>query len=399
MKRIVRSMAATLVTVSMISTTAFADDVDALHRQKDQAQKEVSALQSQLTETISQIMNLEEKLVETGEKIQEAQIDLQSARELEKQQYEDMKLRIKYIYEQGTSSDLEKIFTSKSIAEFLNRSEYVNNVHKYDRKKLQEYIDTKEEIANLKAKLEKEQSELEDSQKEFAEKKQSLEQIVTEKSAEISNLDAQLQEAVRAAAEQAAREEAQRQQAALQQTQNSQSQNTGGQASSGSGNVNNTTDGNGAGNTTGNTTPSAENGNTNNNVQNNSGAATKPDAGNSSSSNTGGDVSAAQAIVNAAYSQLGTPYVWGGTTPNAGLDCSGLTQYCHRVAGISIPRTSGPQGSGGVPVSSPQPGDLVCYAGHVGIYIGGGQMIHAPEPGDVVKVARVYGSPWYRRYW
>ena len=50
-------------------------------------------------------------------------------------------------------------------------------------------------------------------------------------------------------------------------------------------------------------------------------------------------------------------------------------------------------------VSDPQPGDIVCYGTHVGIYIGNGQMIHAPKPGDVVKIASVYGSPWYRRCW
>lgn len=122
--------------------------------------------------------------------------------------------------------------------------------------------------------------------------------------------------------------------------------------------------------------------------------------GNSSSGNvSSGNTSVAQMIVNAAYSQLGVPYVYGGSTPGVGLDCSGLVQYCHKVAGISLPRTSGEQGACGVAVSNPQPGDIVCYVGHVGIYIGNGKMIHAPQTGDVVKVASVYGSPWYRRCW
>ena len=74
--------------------------------------------------------------------------------------------------------------------------------------------------------------------------------------------------------------------------------------------------------------------------------------------------------------------------------------------GYYLPHSSISQRSYGTAVSwaNKQPGDLIYYnaingIGHVGIYIGGGQMIHAPQPGDVVKVANVYGSPWYRRYW
>ena len=97
----------------------------------------------------------------------------------------------------------------------------------------------------------------------------------------------------------------------------------------------------------------------------------------------------ADAIVSAAYSQLGVPYVWGGTTPGVGLDCSGLTQYCYRQAGISIPRNTESQYAQGkkLSLSEVQPGDILYRTGHVGIYIGGDRYIHAPHRGEVVKIA------------
>lgn len=120
------------------------------------------------------------------------------------------------------------------------------------------------------------------------------------------------------------------------------------------------------------------------------------DAANSASSpNRGGSTVSAtgNAIVDYAYQFLGTPYLWGGTTPS-GFDCSGFTQYVFKnAAGVSLPRTTYDQINVGVPVAYEdlQPGDLIFpHTGHVGIYIGGGQMIHAPSTGDVVKVSTVY---------
>ena len=95
------------------------------------------------------------------------------------------------------------------------------------------------------------------------------------------------------------------------------------------------------------------------------------------------------AIVQAAYSQLGVPYVWGGETPGVGLDCSGLTMYCYSTVGISIPHYTEDQYAMGTPklLSEAQPGDILYKPGHVAIYVGGDQYIHEPHSGAVCTLA------------
>ena len=106
---------------------------------------------------------------------------------------------------------------------------------------------------------------------------------------------------------------------------------------------------------------------------------------------------AAQPAVAFARAQLGKPYVYGATGPGS-YDCSGLTMSAWQSAGVNIPRTSQAQWSGltRVPASAVRPGDLVVYngAGHVAVYVGGGQIIEAPSPGKAVQTAP-WRSGWY----
>ncbi len=98
-------------------------------------------------------------------------------------------------------------------------------------------------------------------------------------------------------------------------------------------------------------------------------------------------------VVATAMAQRGKPYVWAASGPGS-FDCSGLTQYAFKAAGISLPHSSRMQSQLGAAVSRAdlQPGDLVFFyspVSHVGIYIGNDQMVHAPTSGDVVKVADI----------
>jgi peptidoglycan DL-endopeptidase CwlO len=103
----------------------------------------------------------------------------------------------------------------------------------------------------------------------------------------------------------------------------------------------------------------------------------------------------ASIAISYAQAQLGKPYCYAGAGPDC-FDCSGLTMMAWGAAGVSMPHGSTEQYNmfPHVPLSQAQPGDLIAWDGHVGLYLGGGMMIHAPHTGTVVQVAPVYGTPW-----
>lgn len=330
-------IAALVVSMLIVEAAMASPSVDDLKEEKAEAEIELSSLENELDVIVKKISELETELVEKGAEVQKVEGELAEAEEKEKTQYENMKLRIKFMYEAGETDTLETLFSSKSFAELINRVEYVQNVHSYDREMLEEYVTTKENIEKLKTRLEAEIVELEQVQARFEEEKISLNENLEKQKDKVDNLEEELQEAIKKAEEEAAAEAAAKAAA----------------ASAVSGKYTGT-----------------------------------------------GDSAVGQAIVAAAQNYLGTPYVWGGES-YSGIDCSGLVMRAHQAVGISVVRYSGWLGCNGksVSISEAQPGDVVCYSGHVGVYVGGGQMIHAPQPGQTVSYSGIGSSCWIRRYW
>ena len=350
MRKIRKALICLLLVASVFVTSVYA--APSLKDQKEQAEKEVKSLQEELTSLMTEINLTEQKLIATGEAVIAATDALKEAEENEKEQHDNMVKRIVTMYETGNRSVLQILMESGSIADMLQRMENVQAVHEYDRKALADYVKTKEQIAELKVSLETEQASLETLQAELSRKQATLNSKIDAKKAEVENLEAQIAEAARKAAEEAERKR--REEAAKKE--NQVVVNSGGINSSGGVNY------------------------------------------------TGsGDTSVGQAIVAKARTYLGVDYVWGGNGYN-GIDCSGLTKACHAAVGIYIDRWSGHQAIGGKKINSLEealPGDIICYSGHVAIYIGNYRVIHAPHTGTVVKEATVYLKEIIaiRRYW
>lgn len=388
MRKFKHVFVASILASSMVVTPVFADDVSNLQNSKNAAQSEVNSLQSELQTLIEKMSKLEDELVSTGQQITQAQDDLTVAEEKEHQQYEDMKKRIKYMYEEGNSTAIETLISAENFSDLLNKAEYVQNVHSYDRKQLQEYVETKQQISDLKDSLEKDQKELESKQAEYEKQGDNLNNLITSKSAEVANLDSEIQ----AAAEAAAKEAAER--AAKEAAEKAAKEAVKKQQASA---ANNSTSSNRHNSTTSNNTTSNKN-NTSNTTRpsgnNTSSSTIKPSGNNTSSNTTSGSNANGGTIVSRAYSQLGKPYEWGAYGPSS-FDCSGFVSYCLTGSYTRLGTTL--TFMGWTRVSNPQPGDVVTTATHCGIYIGNGQMIHAPHTGDVVKVGPVQSGMIYVR--
>lgn len=389
-KKACSMLLATTLACSLFVTPVFADEVSDLKEQKQKVQNQVNSLQSQLNTLMSKISELEDELITTGEEIAQTEEDLKEAEAEEEAQYEAMKLRIKYMYEEGSgTATVEKVVTSGDISSMLTQAEYSQQVHNYDREKLEEYAATVQKVEDLKTTLETKMDDLQTTQTEYEAQQTELNTTITEKSAEVENLDGQIKEAAKKAAEEAAKkkaaEEAAKKAAEEKAAAEAQSESNGSS--------------NNGGGSTGTATTVDED--YNEPSSNGGGGSTGGGGGSSSSgsqSSPSYSASTGNAIVDAAYSQVGNAmYEWGAQRPYDAFDCSGLVQWCYAQAGISIPRTSSSILSSGTIVSDPQPGDICWTPGHVAIYIGGGQMIEAQQDGVPICISSVRVT-YYVRY-
>lgn len=357
--------------------------------QLNEINKSISVIESKRKQVRSQINNLNEDLVETmlslelleadleskQAEIDEVQAEYESLKQLEEKQYEAMKLRIRYMYEQDTMDLISMIMEAESISDLINRADFAREVSQYDEEKVNEYEETKNQAQETKEKLEEEQEALLEMQEDQLVYKANLDKQIASAKSQVKNFETELANAqakakeyqntikeqnaliAKLAEEERKKEEQKKEESKEEENQETSSSNTGSSGESSS---------------------------------------SKPSV-------SGGDGTLGASIAAYALQFVGNPYVSGGTSLTNGADCSGFTWAVHQHFGISIPRVSTAQANGGkkVSVSSMLPGDIIYYGNHVAIYIGNGRVVHASTQKTGIKTDRYnYRTPiTVRRYW
>lgn len=353
--------------------------ISGLQDEQDLIEEEISDLDAELVNLYTEISVLEDQILEQEGKITEKEAEIAVAEEEfraaeaeERRQYEAMKERIRFTYEQGESTYIELLLSSGSFSELLNRAEFIEEVSAYDDRMLAEYQAIKQKVADMKAKLEadreelvKEKEALEADKASLAEQQSYLNGILAQKKAISANYDAEIAEAKNRAAQykqQIAADTKKIQQIQEEERKRLEAQNTSG-------------------------------GGTKNNKPN-------PNAANTIAAAQGivaqsGGSSSGKSIANYACQFIGNPYVSGGTSLTNGADCSGFIFRLYADYGYRVPRTSSQLRSvgTGVSYSEAQPGDIICYEGHVGMYIGGGMIVHASTQRTGIKVSNAQYRP------
>lgn len=220
LKRMLRAgvVAGCVAAMGCTGTLVYAEpSTEELEKQKGALENEVAGLNEELNSLGSDIDSLATQMEETAAAMEETQKRMDEAQKRGEEQYEAMKLRIKYMYEAGNTTFLELLCSAEDMADFLNKTDFVQNVSEYDRDMLQALEDTQEEIRMEGDELKEQQTALADMEEELNAKRSELESQIASKSDQISQYSSQIEKAKaaeallaqqRAAAQQAAQQQA-----------------------------------------------------------------------------------------------------------------------------------------------------------------------------------------------
>lgn len=364
-----------------------------LEEKLGQSRQKEQALEEELVRLLALKDILESDMEELKTQIQEADRDYRQAEEKRQRQYDILKKRIQFLYEEGDITYLDILLKAKNIGDVVSQTEYFRQLYEYDQEIIQRYEKLKQEAAGKKELLEEKQSQLEVMEEENESQQKELEGFIAARQKESSSFALELEAAQARAAQAAgevirkteeirilrARQEEERirqekERIRQEQERVRQEQESAGQESGAAGR-----EPGGAGQESGSAGTAQDSAGT---------------AGGRLVKSIGG-TEFGRNVADYALQFVGNPYVYGGTSLTGGTDCSGYTQSVYRHFGVSIPRTSGEQAGFGreIPYEDMEPGDLVCYSGHVAMYIGGGRIVHASSRKEGIKVSN---DPAYR---